>query len=151
MNKLKIIGAGFGFCLMVVAGFEGKSLIAYRDIVGVPTICYGHTEGVRMGQTATDAECKAQLEAELKVYWDRVDDYVSVPMKPWEHVAFTSFAYNEGLQAFATSTMLKLANQGNMPAACLEMFKWHRAGSNQHVLDKRRNAEFKICIGEGVQ
>jgi lysozyme len=157
-NKLKIIGTGFGLCLLFVAGWEGKSLVAYRDIVGVPTICYGHTDGVQIGDAATDAECRAQLNAELQVYWDRVDDYVTAEMQPWEHVAFTSFAYNLGLHAFAKSTMLKRANEGNMAAACLELIKneqWSNVDCPKcrfvQGLSNRRHAEFKICIGQGVR
>lgn len=157
MNKLKIIGAGaaagFSLCLMFVAGWEGKRLEAYPDIVGVPTICFGHTAGVEIGDTATDAECRAQLNAELQVYWDRVDDYVTQPMLPREHVAFTSLAYNIGLQAFAKSTLLKHANKpGMMAFACFEILRWDRAGGKVvKGLQKRRQAEFNICIGQGVE
>ena len=56
---------------------EGHSLEAYKDDVGMPTIGYGHTKGVRMGDMITawcakeylrqDIEEAEQLVAELGV------------------------------------------------------------------------------------
>ena len=43
----------------IVGGFEGLRTKAYRDVVGVPTICFGETRGVKMGDTATDAQIGA--------------------------------------------------------------------------------------------
>jgi lysozyme len=153
MNKAKIVGNGFLYALMFIAGWEGKSLSAYRDIIGVPTICYGHTEGVQMGDTATDAECRNQLKAEAQVYWDRVDDLVKPAMTPWQHAALTSFSYNVGLGAFQGSTLLALANKAQWESACLELLKWIKAGRPKRVVQglvNRRQAEFQLCIGASV-
>lgn len=156
-----IVGGGLMYAVMFIGGWEGKSNKAYLDIVGVKTICYGHTEGVQIGDYATDEQCRAQLKEEVKVYWDRVDELVVAEMKPWEHIAFTSFSYNMGLGAFQSSTMRRYASGGNMAAACLELIKnsqWSNIncktkGGCQFVpgLENRRQAEFRMCIGEGVQ
>ena len=150
-----IVGAGFLYCVLFIAGWEGKSNEAYLDIVGVATICYGHTEGVQIGDYATDEECKSQLTPEVRRYWEAVDDLVVAPMKPWEHVAFTSFSYNVGLGNFAKSTMRRYASGGSMAAACLELIKnsqWSKAGGKfVQGLENRRQAEFRVCIGEGIR
>jgi GH24 family phage-related lysozyme (muramidase) len=51
-----------------ISHWEGRELRAYRDIVGVWTICDGETKGVRPGQTATPAECDSMLARNLIVY-----------------------------------------------------------------------------------
>ena len=43
----------------VVGGFEGLRQSAYLDPVSIPTICYGETRGVKLGDTRTKAECDA--------------------------------------------------------------------------------------------
>ena len=46
---------------------EGCRLTAYLDTVGVPTIGYGHTKGVRLGDEITQAEADAFLDEDLRV------------------------------------------------------------------------------------
>ena len=46
-------------------GEEGTVYKAYRDPVGKPTICNGHTKGVKMGDVATEAQCQAYLREDL--------------------------------------------------------------------------------------
>ena len=50
----------------LIRDFEGLRLSAYRDAVGVRTIGYGHTRGVRPGQTITRAEAEKLLSADLE-------------------------------------------------------------------------------------
>ena len=45
--------------------FEGLRLRAYRDPVGVATIGYGHTSGVRMGDVITKEQAEILLEADM--------------------------------------------------------------------------------------
>ena len=152
MNKAKIVGTGFAFLVLILGGFEGYRTVAYRDIVGIWTICAGHTEGVRPGDIRTMPECRALLNAEAQEYWDEVDRLVIPPMKPREQIAFTSLAYNIGIDAFARSTLLRYANAGNMPAACLQILRWNMAGGKVVPgLVKRRKAEHDICIGATVE
>ncbi len=48
-----------------IASEEGKRNVAYRDAIGIPTICYGSIRGVYMGMVKTDAECLALLWMEV--------------------------------------------------------------------------------------
>ena len=50
----------------LIRDFEGLRLSAYRDAVGVLTIGYGHTGGVRLGQTITHREAELLLSADLE-------------------------------------------------------------------------------------
>jgi lysozyme len=154
MNKVKIVGgalaAGLAFTIMFISQWEGVRYVAYRDISGVWTICYGHTEGVKEGDTATPEECRAQIKAETLVYWEEVDRLVTPEMTSWQHSAFTDFAYNLGIGAFEGSTILKKFNAGNVLGACDELLRWVYAGKPKRVIGwqvKRRAAEHQLCIG----
>jgi len=150
--KAKIVGTGFAFLVMILVGLEGTEYVAYQDIVGVWTICNGHTDGVQPGDTATKEECRALLKADAQETWDEVDRLVIPPMLPREQIAFTSLAYNIGVPAFSRSTLLKEANLDHMAAACMEILKWNRArGQVVPGLTKRRKIEFDICIGQTVE
>ena len=74
---------------------EGLRLKAYIPIPGdVPTICYGETKGVRMGQTATKAECDAMLLKRLDEFASKVEACVKAPMSDPTLVSFVGLAYN---------------------------------------------------------
>ena len=46
---------------------EGLRLTAYRDAAGVPTIGYGHTKGVRMGDRISEAHARELLRQDVSV------------------------------------------------------------------------------------
>jgi lysozyme len=150
MSKVKIVGSGLAYTVMIIAGWEGLRTVAYVDPVGVPTICYGHTEGVEIGDTATAEECRAQLKDEVQVYWQAVDRLVTVDMRPREHAAFTSFSYNLGIGTFERSAIDDLMNAGDNEAACLEMMKYMKGDRPKRFIEglfNRRMAEVKLCLG----
>lgn len=66
----------------------------------MPTICYGETKGVRMGQTATKAECDAMLLKRLDEFAGTVEACVKQPMSDRTLVSFVGLAYpiKEGRQ-----------------------------------------------------
>jgi lysozyme len=45
--------------LQLIESFEGLRLTSYQDSVGVRTIGYGHTQGVKQGQTITQQQAQA--------------------------------------------------------------------------------------------
>lgn len=131
----------------VIAAWEGKENFAYRDVVGVWTICYGSTSGVTAGMHKTDQECIDLLTKEAKHYADAVDRLVKPEMTPEVHAAFTSMAYNVGIGNFSKSTALKLLNRGEFKAACNELPKWVYAGGRKiRGLVNRRAAERELCL-----
>lgn len=146
MNKKAGI---FGLLIALVIGFEGFVQIGYRDPIGIETICVGHTgRDVHVGQFRSKEECRALLDADLQKTWDEVDRLVTVPMEPYQQAAFTSFAFNVGIGAFASSTLLRLANAGRMKAACDQLLRWTKAkGGELPGLVKRRKAERELCLG----
>ena len=78
---------------------EGFRERAYQDAVGVWTIGYGSTKGVKPGDTITEPEAAARLNEELAVFRDHVNDYNTRYNYNWTEGqidALTSFAYNIG-------------------------------------------------------
>lgn len=81
----------------LIKQFEGCVLTAYKDSAGVPTIGYGHTAGVKMGQTITKEKAEEFLRLDLAVFENRVMKYDNI--YHWaqnEFDALVSFAYNIG-------------------------------------------------------
>ena len=52
-------------CLDKIKEFEGLRKEAYLDAAGVPTIGYGHTHGVRMGDVISEYWAEMFLKADL--------------------------------------------------------------------------------------
>lgn len=126
--------------------FEGRENDAYLDIVGVPTICYGSTAGVKLGQTKTDAECAELLRGELGKTVTQVNQLITTQQPATRVAALSSFAYNVGIGAFRKSTLLKKLNAGQIMAACAELDRWIYAGGKPVAgLVTRRSMERALC------
>ena len=60
-------------------GLEGVSYVPYKDIVGVWTVCHGHTgKDIMLGKTYTKAECKALLNKDLATVARQINPYIKV-------------------------------------------------------------------------
>ena len=118
-------------------GLEGVSYIPYKDIVGVWTVCHGHTgKDIMLGKTYTKAECKALLNKDIKV---------NIPETT--RGALYSFVYNVGAGNFRTSTLLRKINQGDIKGACDQLRRWTYAGGKQWKgLMTRRDIEREVCL-----
>ncbi|HDP4777317.1 lysozyme [Pseudomonas aeruginosa] len=145
-RKLTAAGGALALAAALVTPFEGRSLVAYLDPVGIPTICEGITAGVRMGDMATPAECDALLKRELQRAVDAVDRQVLVPLPDTRRAALASFVYNVGEGQLARSTLLRKLNAGDVRGACAELSRWVYAGGKKlGGLVRRRAAERELC------
>ena len=125
--------------------FEGCKLTAYQDSVGVWTIGYGHTKGVKPGMTITQEEAEQMLENELAEYEGYIEKYVTVPLTQNQFDALVVWVYNLGPTNLRRSTLLKELNSGNYTAAGKEITKWNKAGGKVLTgLVKRREAEAEL-------
>ncbi len=133
--------------IALIKEFEGLRLKAYKDIVGVPTIGYGSTHGVTMGDEITEEEAEILLLEDLREYEDCVNQYVTVPITQEEFDALVSFAYNLGCGALRGSTLLRLLNAGNKEAAAQQFKRWNKAGGVEVAgLTRRRVAEANLFM-----
>ena len=159
MNPLtkKLLTLGTSAIIAVTGGYmispwEGMENHAYKDIVGVASICFGETKGVKMGDYRTDKQCEESLSKELTVYNKAMMKHVKVELKPYEEVAYTSFVWNLGETNFKNSTLLKKLNQGDHEGACKELLNWNQAGGKVvKGLTNRRIQENKVCLGKDQQ
>lgn len=135
-----------GLAAPTVIFYEGLSTKAYLDPVGIPTICYGETENVYLGQVKSKPECDQMLRIKLGYIAMRVYVLVDTPMTAERLAGLTSFTYNVGLSKFRSSSLLRRINASD-PNACDELLRWTYArGKQLPGLVKRRNAERNLCL-----
>ncbi len=136
--------------LVSIANLEGFSEKAYIPIPGdVPTIGFGSTEGVKMGDTITPQKALKRLMRDVGVAESAIGRCVKVPLSQSEYDAFTSFAFNVGGEAFCSSTLVKKLNSGDYDGACAELERW--VCSQKRVvpgLVNRRQIEYRLCVKE---
>ena len=148
----KAVGGWLAAAILMVGAYEGLSLTAYPDIVNVPTICYGETKNVHMGDTSTKAQCDEQLSKRLREFNDGVNSCVKVDLPDTRRVALVSLSYNIGINGFCKSTVVRLLNRGDVVGGCNAILMWDMAGG-KHVagLTRRRQGERELCLkGEPV-
>ena len=96
----------------LVREFEGLRLKAYRCDGNKLTIGYGHTQGVKEGDTCTKEQAEAWLLEDLQKAADAVERYVTVPLSENQFNALVSFTFNVGGGNLKDSTLLKNLNRG---------------------------------------
>ncbi len=157
MSRLKKAGLGLTaagvIAVATVGGYEGLRTKAYRDVVGIPTVCFGETRGVKMGDRYTVDECKAMLGDALAEFETGMRRCLKAPdqIPDKTYVAFLSLSYNIGQGAFCRSTVARRANAGNLKGACDAMLAWNKAGGRViQGLVNRRKGERLLCL-EGLK
>ncbi len=135
MNRLRI---AIGALTLSAAGFigiatrEGFSDVAYPDPVhgtAVPTIGFGSTEGVRMGDVITVPGALQRTLREVGVYERALKGCVTVPLHQHEFDAYVELSHNIGASAFCGSTIVRRLNAGDYAGACDAILMWRRAGA----------------------
>lgn len=121
---------------------------AYDDGVGVSTIGFGTTEGVKPGDTITVERALVRSLADMAKYEGAIKRCVKVPLAQFEYDAAASLAYNIGPTAFCNSTVVKRFNAGDYAGACAAFEQWNKAGGKiNRGLVNRRAQERKQCEG----
>lgn len=129
---------------------EGEKLTGYADTRGIPTIGVGHTGPVngvpvKVGMKITAEQSTALLKGDLSWVEDTLKN-VKSPLNQNQYDALCSFVFNIGAKAFNGSTMLKLLNAGNYPAAANEFPKWKKSGNDPDILLPRRQRERALFL-----
>jgi lysozyme len=121
---------------------EGCRLEAYKDAAGVPTIGYGHTKNVRMGDRITQYWAKEMLREDIEEAEWQVKE-LNVARTEGQLDALVSFAFNLGIGRLTRSTLLKTIRKGGSKAQITKEFKrWVFADGKQLPgLVKRREWE----------
>ena len=108
--------------------FEGLRLRAYRDAVGKPTIGYGHTLGVRMGQRVTERQAEEMLRQDLWVA-GRLPNAMGEIDTQGKYDALVSFIFNLGVGSFKRSTLYRrILRHAPDKMIQAELMRWTRSG-----------------------
>ena len=135
--------------LKLIKSFEGLRLRAYQDAVGIWTIGYGTTRGVRPGMTISEKDAEAFLQEDLVRFEQSINDALQVPVNDNQFSALACFTYNVGSGAFRSSTLLKLLNRQDTHGAADQFPRWNKAGGRVLAgLTRRRQAERSLFLGE---
>lgn len=146
MNK-RWIAAAVLFIAPLVAIWEGERERAYLDPVNIPTVCSGHTDGVKLGMVYTKEQCTQILLRDLQKYALIVDKHVTVELPLNTLAATTSLVFNIGEGNFKKSTVLRRFNAGDIRGGCDAFRMWVYAGGKKfNGLVKRRSQERDLCL-----
>lgn len=108
--------------------FEGLRLTAYKCPAGVWTIGFGHTKGVKMGQTITKSQAETLLRGDLLP----CEEYVrglNLELAQGQFDALVDFCFNLGTAALQRSTLLqKIRTKADEQTIRGEFAKWVNAG-----------------------
>ena len=129
----------------IIKHFEGLKLESYRCPAGIPTIGWGHTSGVIMGDKINEALAEKFLDYDIQRAASGVDALVKVPLTTNQREALISFVFNLGKGKLMGSTLLKKLNSGDYYSAAREFDKWvFSNGVKLNGLIARRKVEREL-------
>jgi GH24 family phage-related lysozyme (muramidase) len=144
----------------IVREFEGCKLQSYLCPAGVWTIGWGSTtiggKVVREGQSITQAQADAQLDADLERFYDALARAIPA-VAGWpgnRAAALVSWTYNVGVGAMQDSTLRRRLLAGEEPALVVpaELPRWNKADGRELAgLTRRRAAEVALFVGQELQ
>lgn len=134
--------------LRLIKDFEGLRLGAYLCPAGVPTIGYGHTKGVKMGQVITNEQADDYLIEDIAPL-ERHLNKLGINFRQEQFDALVSWLFNLGVGNFKKSNLLKrIQADASDEAIAAEFIKWIYAGKTPLAgLKKRRVAEANMFVG----
>lgn len=122
MNKTRTTIAALSasaVLLVTLVLHEGYRDDAYIPVPGdVPTIGFGTTEGVKLGDTTTPPKALARALKDVQKFEGAIKQCVKVPLHQYEYDAYVSLSYNIGSGAFCGSTLVRKLNAGDYAGAC---------------------------------
>lgn len=135
---MKINKAG----LDLIKKYEGCRLTAYKCPAGVLTIGYGHTDGVKAGDTITQAQADLYLQTDVENYEHLVNEYnrnYKYKFNRNQFSALVSFTFNCGAGNLA---MLLQNGKRDKKTISEKMLLYCKAnGKTLKGLQDRRKAE----------
>ena len=131
-----------------LAAREGCRLHAYRDGVGVWTIGRGHTSAagppaVTEGLSLSQAEADALFAADLKPYVAAVRAALAKPVPQPFFDACCSLCFNIGQPNFGHSSVVRLANAGELDRAVEALLMWDRPAA---ILTRRQGERDQAAL-----
>ena len=130
----------------LIQSFEKCWLEAYMPTPhDVPTIGWGHTRGVAMGDTCTQDQADAWFLEDVAWAEDCVNRAITQLLNQQEFDALVSLCFNIGCRAFSGSTLVKDLNALDFDSASAQFLAWDKQhGQVLAGLEKRRKAEQEL-------
>ena len=150
MNRTQVASLALSAAALVGIVFhEGYSDKAIIPVPGdVPTIGFGTTGGVKMGDRITPAKALQRALADIGKFEGALKQCVTVPLFQHEYDAYLSLSYNIGSRAFCSSTLVRKLNAQDYAGACTEILRWDKfKGAALPGLTNRRKEELTQCRG----
>ena len=117
--------------IAAIKKFEACALTAYQDSVGVWTIGYGHTAGVKRGDKITLYQAEQFLKEDLAKF-EAITNKVKGLSTQGRYDAVLDFIYNCGPANFNASTLKKYIESGKKTWEIQEQFlRWVNAGGKK--------------------
>jgi lysozyme len=134
--------------LRIIKHFEKCRLKAYLPTPDdVPTIGWGHTLGVELGDTCSQEQADVWLKEDCQDAENAVNYYVRLPITQNQFDALVSFVFNIGGPRFRASTLLRKLNSGDYAGASAEFPHWRlQKGKVLNGLIKRRAMERELFL-----
>lgn len=127
----------------LIKSYEKCELSAYMPTPNdVPTIGWGHTKGVSMGDACTQEQADAWFLEDIAWVETCVNKAVTASINQNEFDALCSLCFNIGCGKFSGSTLVKELNLANYDGARERFHDWNKqAGKVLNGLVRRRGAE----------
>lgn len=132
----------------LIVKFEGFRSQAYIPVPGdVPTIGFGFTKGVKMGDSMTMYEARERMKRELVEYEHGVLSACTITPNQNQFDALVCFAFNVGVGGLKRSSVIKAHNRGDFQAAARAFALWNKSGGVVYAgLTRRRAAESALYL-----
>jgi lysozyme len=138
--------------LDLIKSFEGLRLEAYLCPAHVWTIGWGHTAGVKAGDSITAERAEELLEADVAQVEADLPKVIHAPLTQGQWDALVSLCFNLrggalGLARLAPHLVARV-NTGDMAGAAAQLLDINRAGGQVLPgLTRRREAERELFLG----
>ena len=132
--------------LALIKRFESLRTLAYQDTKGVWTLGFGHTHGVKKGDTCTAEQAAEWLAADVSWAEEAVNKAVTVPISQSMFDALVSFTFNLGAKRLRESTLLQELNGGAYFEVPGQFLRWYRTTGSEWGLLRRRAAEAALFL-----
>lgn len=138
-------------------GYTDKAIPDPVKGVAVPTIGFGTTTGVKMGDTTTPPQALRRALSDIQGYEGALKRCVTAPLYQHEFDAYVDLAYNIGSNAFCKSSIVVHLNRQEYAQACQAILRWRYVGKvdcsapGNHAcpgLWARRLETYHQCMGD---
>lgn len=143
MERQSFGSYSYELAMAFVKAEETLRLKAYKCPKGVWTIGWGHTGGIKEGDTCTREQAEAWVRSDLQSAQTGLARFINVPVSANQFIALLSLAFNMGSMGVVDKCpkMLRALNAGDYETAADEFLDVTNGGLAGLVARRRREAE----------